>query len=329
MPFKKHMPSIQTGGADRYWRQASDMLGASRAGLESSLAQQNALEGEQYANAGLDVTYGGEDTSARERELSTQMGAEQEAITGRKRGKAGTAAFKAALAKAGIDVKSMPGKNLQEKLAQFNRKSQQESSTLAAKGRTITGIKEKPELAAQKQREQGLLTTEQEDLQRSLSMNADDVLKADPALAQELESQGAQLAQSQVGQFGNLQSAGGGTIGAVQNAAWGRARSAAISDARRQNIGLYQGLQSNQAAQNQGLAQGRMQMAAAPAAQRAATATGGFGQLSQGYAGLGSAKFGEAQAQQQIAAFNKMQPGWGESIVKGIGSLLQPMKSSG
>ena len=71
-----------------------------------------------------------------------------------------------------------------------------------------------------------------------------------------------------------------------------------------------------------------MQMQAFPAAQRADT-SGKFGAISQGYTDIGKSRFGMAQANQQIDAFNKMQPGWGESIVKGIGSLLSAGKSSG
>ena len=97
------------------------------------------------------------------------------------------------------------------------------------------------------------------------------------------------------------------------------------SSQARENIGLYQGLQEAQAGQNQDLASKRVGLASVPGAMRDDRAMK-FGNLAQAKM---QGRTAQAQMQYQANAFNQTQPGFGESLLKGIGSLLQPFKGGG
>src|SRR5437899_212437 len=259
MSFKKHISVPEIGVPGEF--------GEARRGLESGGATQNALDSEIYSEAGLEPEYATGGTPEDMANLTRGISGAEAGIAGLKtaKGKKGRQAVRGQLGAAGIDPSQLGGggglKGKLKRYLQANRARQQQ-------GPTITGFKESEALKGQRSREQQLLATEQQDLQKSLSMNEDDVLAADPALAQSLKKAEAEKQQAQVNSFGSLAEANTGTAGAVQNAAFAADRASAISGARRENIGLYQGLQEAQAGQNQDLAAKRVGLAAVPGAMR-------------------------------------------------------------
>jgi len=314
-------------------RTMRDILGGSRAALQSAGETQNAIDPYQYSLAGLTPQYAGDDNTAQISDLTAKTSAAQDALTQFLTTKGSQKDVKAALAKAGIDPKQLKGPGgLKGKLVRYLQAQRGQIDTAAAGGRRITGFTEDPTQATARGKERALYGQEQSLLEKSLSQTPEDILAADPALKRQLEEEQAKLQQSQVQQFGTLAGAQGGTIGAVQNAAMAQRRAEAISQARRENIGLYAGLTTQQGQLNLQQNAGRMGLAAAPGAARQQLAQGGE-QLGGSFGQLAALQIGKKQAQNQMQfqanAFNQTQPGVGESILKGIGSLLQPMKSSG
>lgn len=321
----------------RSFREALGLLGSGRAGLENAALQHNLLAPSLYDIAGFDVEY--EDRSGRLAQLQAERDKAISSLTDYKSARAGGPASRrafvdqlqagdpalAALANAKGKIK---GKKLKGYLRKTAEAKEREIGEESAAPLRIKSIKEKASSQEQRAREEAILKQEQEMLQKSLSMDSADVLAADPALARQIAEEQAQLEQAQVGQFGSLAGASGGTVGAVQNAAMAQRRAEAISNARRENIGLYAGLQTQQAQQNQNLAAGKQALGAMPGS-LAAQSGMNFGNLASGYGGLLSAKAGQRQMQFQANSFNQTQPSIGESILKGIGGLLQPFKDSG
>lgn len=320
----------------RSFKEALGLLGSGRAGIESGAYQQNLLSPYLYDLAGLDVQY--EDRSPQLQALQNERDTALSQLTGYKEAKAaGKGARNAYVAglrgEEGIgQLANAKGKIKGKKLKNYLRNTisakEREIGETSAAPLRIKSITEKAGSAAQRAREADILKTEQEGLQKSLSMNPEDVLAADPALRRQLEEEQAQLEQAQVQQFGGLSGAQGGTVGAVQNAAAAQRRAEAISNARRENIGLYAGLQTQQASQNQNLAAGKAALGSIPGQQASASGMQ-FGQLAGGYGSLLAQKAGQRQMQFQANSFNDVQPSLGESILGGIGSLLQPFKGSG
>ncbi len=335
MSFKKHISVPQPDNQERgYYNKAGNALDAGMTGLSSGAYQQNLMAPYLYNLAGLDVQY--DDRSPDLQKATSDRDAAMQNITDWNTATnpaakkailaklASDPAFKEALNKKGVLTKKGAKKSINARLNADQRNIEDISSAPLR----IKSITQNAEAAKQAQNANNIEDTEASDLQKSLSSNADDVLAADPALAQELARSKAELQQSQVGQFGDLASAGSGTVGAVQNAAYDQARAAAISGARRENIGLYSGLYTGQRAQNTQVAAAKQGMAALPAGLSEDSATR-FGQLAGGYGSLIAGKAGQRQMQFQANSFNQTQPGIGESILKGIGSLMQPFKSNG
>lgn len=317
-----------------YMRQAGNLLQSGQAGLQEGAYTQNMMAPYLYDLAGMQATY--EDRTpqmaaaqARHDQLTSEL---TQAQSLKKMGKGQRQAALSKLAASGefSDATNKKGKLKGRKLtkylqAQLGAQSR-EMGDLANAPLRITGLKENPTQTAQRAREQALLKQEQDMLQGSLSMNNEDVLNADPALKRQLLEEQAKMQQSQVGQFGSLADANGGTIGAVQNAAMAQRRAEAISNSRRENIGLYQGLQTQQAGQNQQLGAARQGMASVPSQLQQQSALN-FGNLAQGYGSLLQVKAGQRDAQFKANSFNQTQPTLFESAMKGVGSLLTPMKS--
>lgn len=317
-----------------YMRNAGQLLQAGRAGLEGGAFQQNILTPYLYDLAGLDVQY--EDMSPRFQELQAQTDAARSALTtlrsarGKKAKKAavaeltGSADYSAAANKKG----KIKGGKLKKYLQGQLQGAELEQSRLAANPLRIKSISERAGAREERQREADILKQEQDLLLKSLSMTPEDVLAADPALRRQLQEEQAKLDQAQVGQFGSLAAAQGGTLGAVQNAAMSQRRAEAISNARRENIGLYAGLQTQQAQLRTQQNAARAGLASIPGQNQQASAMN-FGNLAGGYGALLQHKAGMRQQQFQANSFNQTQPSIGESVLKGIGSLLQPFKENG
>lgn len=329
---KKRISTPEPDAAEKsYMRNANQLLQSGRAGLEGASYQQNILSPYLYDLAGMDVEY--DDQSGRYQQLRAEADKNQAALTSIK-GAKGKAAKKAAVSQltaggefagaAGPKGKIKAGK-LKKYLQGQLQASSGELGELAANPLRVKSIKEKAGQTETRAREAALYQQEQEMLMKSLSMNNDDVLAADPALKRQLAEEQAKLEQAQVGQFGSLAGSAGGTVGAVQNAAMAQRRAEAISSSRRENIGLYAGLQTQQAQQNLQSNAARQGMAAVPGGLQSQNSLN-FGQLAQGYGGLMAQKAGMRQQQFQANSFNQTQPSIGESVLKGIGSLLQPMK---
>lgn len=314
-----------------FMRQANQLLQSGRAGLEGGAYQQNILAPYLYDQAGLDVQY--EDQSPRYQELQAQADQNRAAMTAIKsaRGKKAKQAAVADLTAGGQfgEAANKKGKIKAGKLKKYLQGqiqgSEAEIGRLAANPLRIKSIKEKAGQTEERAREAEIYKQGQEKLLQSLSMDPEQVLAADPALRRQLQEEQAKLDQAQVGQFGSLAGAQGGTVGAVQNAAMAQRRSEAISNARRENIGLYAGLQTQQAQLKTGQNAARQQLAAVPGSLQQASAMN-FGNLAGGFGGLLAQKAGQRQMQFQANSFNQTQPSIGESVLKGIGSLLQPMK---
>jgi hypothetical protein len=317
-----------------YLRQGGQLLREGRAGLEQGAYSQNILAPYLYDLAGLDVQY--EDRSPRLQELQANYDKSLAALSTVKsaRGKKAKKAAVAELTKGGefSDLANKRGKIKAGKLKKYLQGQiqgqEREIGDISAAPLRIKSITEKAGSKEQRAREEAILKQEQEMLLKSLSMTPEDVLAADPALRRQLQEEQARLQQAQVQQFGDLSGAAGGTVGAVQNAAMAQRRAEAISNARRENIGLYAGLQTAQADANSQLAARKQGMGSVPSQQQQATGLN-FGQLSQGYAGLIGAKAGQRQMQFQANSFNQTQPKAWEQAMKGIGSLLQPFKQEG
>lgn len=330
----KRIDTPQPGRQERgFMRRMSELLGEGRAGLEGGAYQQNILAPYLYDLAGLDVQY--EDRSPRLQELQAQRDKALSALTSIRSAKGKPARKEAlnALRKSGEydELKNKKGKLRGTKLKKYLRGqlsgAEREAGELAATPLRITGVTEKEGAKAGREQEERLLQTERDMLEKSLSMDSEDVLAADPALRRQLLEEQAKLDQAQVQQFGSLAGAQGGTIGAVQNAAMGQRRAEAVSNARRENIGLYAGLQTQQTQQNTQQAAARGALGSLPGSQQQASGLN-FGQLSGGYAGLLNAMQAQRQMQFQANSFNQTQPTVLESVGKGIGGLLQPFKQS-
>lgn len=324
-------PDAQERG---YMRNAGNLLQSGAAGLQEGAFTQNILAPYLYDQAGLDVTYADRsgDMTALQQQHDALLAQQTQAQELKGMGKKQRKAALADLAASGDfeDAKNKKGKLRGKKLKQYLAKQvsakSKEMGDLANAPLRITGFKEKAGQAEQRAREQALLKTQQEMLGKSLSMDNEQVLEADPALKRQLAEERAQLEQAQIGQFGSLADAGGGTIGAVQNAAMAQRRAEAISNSRRQNIGLYAGLQTQQAAQNQQLGAARQGMGSVPSQLQQQSGLN-FGQLAQGYGSLLQAKAGQKAMQFQGNSFNQTQPTAFDMAMKGVGSLMQPMKS--
>jgi hypothetical protein len=351
---KKRISVPQIGAQERSWMgDIMELLKAGRTGVGAGAYQQNLLTPFFLEQAGLEAEY--EDRSGRLQEL---LGERDKALTlqtqlKQAKGKdrralleslAGQEEF-AGLVKGklnqgqrmqkrlGVPITgAKPGQIKGGKLKKYLRGKvagiEREQADIEASPLRIKGIKESAEAKAQTERERQLLKTQQEMLQKSLSMDSEDVLAADPALRRQLQEEQAMLEQAQVQQFGNLAGAQGGTVGAVQNAAMAQRRAEAVSNARRENIGLYAGLQTQQSAANQQRGAGRQAMGAMPGGmQMQAGQT--FGNLAAGYNPLLQQMQAQRGLQYQANAFNQTQPSIGEKILMGIGSLLQPFKQQG
>lgn len=325
MSSKKHLnvptPDAQEQG---YYSRASNLLNAGRAGVEGGAYQQNLLAPYLYGLNGMDVQY--DDQSPRLQELQAQTDKANQAVTtfNQMKGQKGRRA--AIQGQIGAIPKGIKGAKLKAYLKQQANAAANEQGQLAANPLRIKSITEGQASKDSRAREDALYAQEQDLLKKSLSSNNEDVLAADPALKRQLEEEQAKLDQAQVGQFGSLAGAQGGTIGAVQNAAMGQRRAEAISNARRENIGLYQGLQTQQGGFNQQkrAAQGGMAMVPGQAQQSSGM---NFGNLASGYGSLLAAKAGQRQMQFQANQFNEMQPktAW-DQIAGGIGGLIGGLK---
>jgi hypothetical protein len=331
---RKHIDTPRPGRQEQgFMRRMAELLGQGRAGLEGGAYQQNMLAPYLYDLAGLDVQY--EDRSPRLQELQAQRDKALSGITelrSAKGKKAKRAAVESLRSGGGLeDLANKKGKIKTGKLKRYLQAqlsgAERESGELAASPLRITGVTEKEGAKASREQEERLLKTQRDLLEKSLSMNDEDVLAADPALRRRLQEEQAQLEQAQVQQFGSLANAQGGTVGAVQNAAMAQRRGEAVSNARRENIGLYAGLQTQQAGQNTQQAAARGALGSLPGSQQSASGMN-FGQLSGGYAGLLNAMQAQRQMQFQANSFNQTQPTILESVGKGIGSLLQPFKQN-
>jgi len=310
------------------------LLRSGRTGLEQGAYNQNILAPYLSDLAGLDVQY--DDRSGQLQELNASRDKAMSTSTALKQANNPKArkALLAELASSGkfgdaLNKKGkLKGKKLKKYLKGQVQGAEREIGDISNAPLRIKSITEKAGAKAQREREAAILQQEQDMLQKSLSMNNEDVLNADPALKRQLAEEQAKLDQAQVQQFGDLAGAQGGTVGAVQNAAMAQRRGEAISNARRENIGLYAGLQTNQAAQNTQQNAARQGMASLPSAQQQQSGLN-FGQLASGYGTLLNQKAGIRGQQFQANAFNQTQPGLGEKILSGIGSLLQPFKQQG
>ena len=333
---KQHITVPEPNAGERGdTRNTRDLLGAGTAGVTQGTFGQNMMLPSMYSDAGMDATF--TDNSGAYQKASGDLQAAQKAQADFQATKGSPAARKKLLASAASGVTAaggptnkagkLKGKKYGKYLAQQIKARGSEAEKAAANAMQLTSVKESAAQTAEKQREQGLLTTEQEDLQKSLSMNADDVLAADPALKQALQESEAAKNQAQVGQFGNFADAGG-TAGAVQNAAFARDRASAIAEGRRSNIGMYQGLQMQQAGMNSDLANARMARKQAPGAMQQASGMK-FGELAAGYNGLLQQGQSRRAMQFQANSFNQTQPSVADQIIGGVGKLLTPMKSSG
>lgn len=319
-----------------YMREAGNLLASGQAGLQEGAYSQNILAPYLYDLAGLEAEYEPrtERMSGLQAEhdqlLAQQTAAKELKGMGKKQRKAALADLAASgdFEEAKNKKGKLKGKKLKQYLAKQLSAKNKEMGDLANAPLRIKGFKEKAGQAEQRAREQALLKTQQEMLAKSMSMDNEQVLEADPALRRQLLEERAQLEQAQMGQFGSLADAGGGTVGAVQNAAMAQRRAEAISNSRRQNIGLYAGLQSQQAQQNQQLGAARQGMGSVPSQLQQQSGMN-FGQLAQGYGSLLQAKAGQKAMQFQANAFNQTQPTTFDMVMKGLGSLMQPMKSSG
>lgn len=316
-----------------YMRAANQLLQSGRAGLEGGAFQQNLLTPYLYDLAGLDVEY--DDNSGRYQELQGATEANRAALTSIKqaRGKKAKKAAVADLAATGQfgDAANKRGKIKAGKLKKYLKGqiqgSEAEIGQLAASPLRVKSVREKAGTKEAREREAAILAQEQDLLQKSLSMDNEQVLAADPALRRQLLEEQAKLEQAQVGQFGSLAGAQGGTVGAVQNAAMAQRRSEAISNARRENIGLYAGLQTTQSQLQTQQNAARAGQAAIPGQLQQGSAMN-FGNLASGYGGLLAHKAGIRAQQFQANSFNQTQPSIGESILKGIGGLLQSFKEN-
>jgi len=329
---KQHISVPQPNAGERGdTRNTRDLLGAGAQGLTQGTFGQNMMLPSMYSDAGMDATF--TDNSSEYQKASGDLQAAQKAQADFQATKGSPGARKKLLASAAGSgapankAGKLKGKKYGKYLAQQIKARGSEAEKAAQNAQQLTSVKESAAQTAEKGREQGLLTTEQEDLQKSLSMNADDVLAADPALKQALQESEAAKNQAQVGQFGNFADAGG-TAGAVQNAAFARDRASAIAEGRRSNIGMYQGLQMQQAGMNSDLANARMQRKQAPGAMQQASGMK-FGELAAGYNGLLQQGQNRRAMQFQANSFNQTQPSVADQIIGGVGKLLTPMKSSG
>ena len=306
----------------------NELLKSGATGVQGGAYQQNLLAPYIYGLNGMDVQY--EDQSPRLQELQAQSDKATQALTAFRSAKGADAKKKAMdqLRASGAIPTHLRGQKLKKYLKGQINGAAGEIGTLSANPLRIKSISENAASKASRAKEDALYAQEQDLLKGSLSQNNEDVLNADPALKRQLQEEQAKLDQSQVQQFGSLAGAQGGTIGAVQNAAMGQRRAEAISNARRENIGLYAGLQTQQGGFNQ---QKRAQQAGLAAAPGAAQQQSGmnFGNLASGYGGL-LAKQGQDKAMQfQANSFNQTQPGVADQIMGGIGSMLQPFKQNG
>lgn len=331
MSKPKHIDVPQPEGGERAaMRDIRQLLGEGRGGLEQGAYAQNLLAPYLYGQAGVEADY--EDRSGRMQELQSAHDAALAQQTrfeqGKTRGEGG-ATKKEILRELAAGGTKIKGKKLAKYLQSETARTAKERGDLANAPLRIKGLRESAGAKAQRDREAGLLQQEQEMLKNSLSMNNEDVLNADPALRRQLLEEQAKMGQQQIGQFGSLAQAGQGTIGAVQNAAMAQRRAEAISNARRENIGLYQGLQTQQAGLSSDLASKHQQQAALPSQLQQQSGLN-FGQLAQGYNGFLAQKAGQRQMQFQANSFNQTQPSIGQSILGGIGKLLQgPIGSGG
>lgn len=331
---RKHIDTPRPGQQERgFMRRAAELLGQGRAGLEGGAYQQNLLAPYLYDLAGLDVQY--EDRSPRFQELRASQEKALSGLTDIKsaKGKKAKQAAVAALRSGGglEELANKKGKIKAGKLKKYLKGqitgAEREAGEIAASPYRIKSVTEKEGAAADREQESRLLRTQRDMLEKSLSMDPEQVLAADPALKRQLAEEQAKLDQAQVNQFGSLANAQGGTLGAVQNAAMGQRRAEAISNARRENIGLYAGLQTQQQSQNQQSAAARGALGSLPGSQQQASGMN-FGNLSGGYGGLLNSMAQQRAMQFQANSFNQTQPTILESVAKGIGSLLQPMKQS-
>ena len=318
------------------------LLSQGRQAMESGALQQGMLAPYLYDLAGMDVDY--EDRTGRFQELSSTYDDALKQLTDVRRiqaeGTGGATAKRTALKnltqslfpeqQAALQNKkgNIKGGKLKKYLRGQIEAIGREAGDIAATPYRIKGMKEKEGAKATREREAQIQKQSQEMLLKSMSMNPEDVLAADPALARQLKEEQAQLENAQVRQFGSLADAQGGTIGSIQNAAMGQRRAEAISNARRENIGLYQGLQSQQSQNNLASAGARGGLAGIPGAQQQATGMN-FGQLAGGYNPLLQWHQGNRQMQFQANSFNQSQPSILEGVLGGIGGMLNPLKGMG
>jgi len=304
------------------------LLREGRTGLEAGAGQQNLLAPYLLQQAGLEPEY--EDLSPQLAEKRQRLEELQGMIDTLRAGpgKAQKAARKALVGGLTGEFAGLSGKKLKMYLKKQKGIAEREVGELSAAPLRITGYKEGEAARGEREREADILRQEQELLQKSLGMTPEEVLAADPALKRQLEEEQAQLEQAQVNQFGSLAGAQGGTRGAVQNAAMAQRRAEAIAAGRRENIGLYAGLQTAQAANKATRAAQLQQMSAYPSQLQQQSAMN-FGQLASGFNTLFNRNAQQRQLQYQANAFNQTQPSLGEKIMSGIGSMFQPFKGLG